>query len=281
MKIRNMIIGMALGGLALSSAGLPTDFKASASVPELSVYGEATIEVAPDYAKIYGVIENVSLDGNETSESVLSAYSKLQESIVGLGLEKDSVNSVYLYEGGCNFDGQIILKTSLDFYVQTENMDNLTEVVSLISNSEHTRVKSINYELASDSAYKEALSKATQNALDKANSLTNTDGMVVCEIQEECYYYSNSSYKDFISIEDGLTENIKVKARVKVTMCYEESDVVEEENTNDQDTITQDDNIVEEEESKEESAIEEKEEEKTEETNEKVTTIKKKASEEK
>ena len=216
---------MAFGGLTLFGivgALVPmTMQEAEAKIPVLSVYGEAEVVVDADVAKVYGVIKKTSSDINETI-NLVDEFSELKEGIVEIGIASDNVKSLYFYDSAMNFDGDIVYRACLDFYVKTENMDSLKDVIELINSQDNAKVKNISYELTSDDAYKEALKLATENAISKAESLFSTDEMEISEIEEECYYYCDSSVKDFVSSDD-LIEKITVKAKVKVTMDYAEA----------------------------------------------------------
>lgn len=205
------------------------NIEAEINTPVLSIYGEAEISVAPDYAKIYGVIKKTSSDVEETIK-IVDIFASIKNDLIEFGLEEKNIKSLYFNDTATNFDGEIVYRACLDFYVATEDVSSLKEVIELINSQENTTVKSITYELKSDNAYKEALNLATENALSKAESLIDTEKMQIREIQEECYYCSNSSYKDFITTDD-IMENITVSAKVKVIMDYaeESEEVIEEE----------------------------------------------------
>ncbi len=202
---------------------------AEAKVPVLSVYGEAEVTAKPDSAKVYGVIKKTSTEIEETT-NIVEAFENLKEELLELGVEEGNVQTLYFYDTAMNFDGDIVYRACLDFYVQTEDMESLKEVVDLVNSEENTKVKNISYELKSNEAYNQALSLAKENAIQKAESLVNIDNMEISEIEEECFYYCNNSFKDFISSDD-LIESIVVKAKVKVTMDYVENKIEIEEPT--------------------------------------------------
>ncbi len=222
--------------------------EAEIKTPVLSVYGEAEIEVEPDYAKIYGVIKKTSSEIEETTK-VVDEFSTIKEDLIEIGVGAENIKSLYFNDTAINFDGEIVYRACLDFYVSTEDMSSLKDIVELINGQDNAEVKSINYEIKREDAYREALNLATENALSKAENLVNTQNMQIREIKEECYYSSYSSYKDFISMDD-LIENITVRAKVKVIMDYveEREEVIEEEISVDKETgeAIKENNVVEE-----------------------------------
>lgn len=232
MKVKSIIAGLSLVALGIGGAVLPTNMtEAEAKVPVLSVYGEAEIQRQADRAKIFGVIQKAS-DNKEEVQGVVDVFTEIQQELEEEGVASENVKTLYFYDTFCNFDGEIVYRACLDFCVETENMASIRTIVDELQ-EEGAKVKSISYELVNDEAYNEALSLATENALSKASSLLNTENMEVSEIEEECFYYCNSSYKDFVDLEgDDLIENITIKARVKVTMDYVES--LEDEITTEQ-----------------------------------------------
>lgn len=226
---KSLILGSValLGVVGLS---LPMNVQtAEAKVPVLSVYGEAEVTAKPDSAKIYGVMKKTSTEIEETT-NIVDSFSKLKEELIEIGVEEGDVQTLYFYDTAMNFDGDVVYRACLDFYVHTEDMESLKEIVDLVNGEDNTKVKNISYELKSDEAYNQALSLAKENAIQKAESLVNTDSMEISEIEEECFYYCNNNFKDFVSSDD-LVQSIVVKAKVKVTMDYVENEIETEEPT--------------------------------------------------
>ena len=228
---------------ALLSGGVTTvdeNIEACASEPVLTVFGEATHEVAPDFAKIYGVIEYISTEIPLAKDKVFESFDLIEKDLFDLGLDESNIISTYYYEGAYCLDGQIIVRNSLDFYVQTEDMENFVEMLTAISKVDYTTIKSITYELEDDEEYKEVLQEAKDNAMQKAEQLVNTEKLIVSEIKEEAYYI-NSSYKNFISVDDeNLIKNIQVKAKVRVTMSEkteEETSLNIQENSGEEEIV--------------------------------------------
>jgi hypothetical protein len=115
--------------------------------------------------------------------------------------------------------------------VYTEDIDNIVTLLQTIEGVDLINIKSITYELKDDTAYQQLLQVATENALQKAENLVNMESLQVKEIKEE-NFYSFSSYKNFVSVEDeSLIKDITVKAKVKITLSEIENQLVEiEEN---------------------------------------------------
>ena len=216
---KTLLLSSVVGVLILGGGnlGLICD-TASASEPLFTVYGEVTKEAVPDSAKIYGSIEKISLDGVSPKEDILLTYENLGQVMSRFDIDEGDLCSTYYYEGACNFDGKVILRTSLDFCLSIDGIQALKEIIDEMKGVEFVTIKSITYELNDDAVYQDALSEAKQKAFDKAKRLAGDEELVVSEVEEECYYY-NSSYKDFISFEDeDLVRMITVKAKVRVTM---------------------------------------------------------------
>lgn len=231
MKKKILALGLsalALGGGAMLSQGEP--IITEAKVPVLSVYGEANIEKEADYAKVFGTIHKIS-DSKEEVEEIVETFSSIKEELSSLGIQEENVKSLYFYDSLCNFEGNIVYRANLDFFVISENVSNLKDIVSTLLGEDNVKIKNITYELKDTSAYNEALSLAKDNAIEKANSLLKTDTIEVKHIEEECMYYCSSNYKNFIETEgDDYIETIIIKARVKVTMDYVEDEIVTEDN---------------------------------------------------
>ena len=229
MKTGLLLLSMVFGVAGVFGMVFPAELQYAAeaiSEPVVSVYGEATKEVAPDIAQIYGEIKIVSKD--DAYEGVLGDFETLSAEVEGF--ENVELKSTYVYQSVSVYDGVIFEKAGLDFCLYIENLENLGEVIQTMLDVENVEIKSITYKLSTDEVYQEVLAEATQNAMDKANSLLNTETLVVGEICEEGYYFSNYAYKDFVSVDDeNLIENIEVTARVKVMLGYaEQAEVVEE-----------------------------------------------------
>lgn len=210
---------MFAGSLLFAPICLPTSQSmASANCPAVTIYGEAKKEFAPSEATIYGRIEIVGLEKEE--EGVLNIFEELKTNIEEKGGE---VEPSFMYDSFCNFDGQIIYKSMLDFSAWCD-VENLEECVKIIDAKENVNFQSITFTLEDDDAYNEVLSLATENAKEKAKSLLKVDNLEVENIEEVCHYY-NSRYKDFSAIDyDNLIENIIVEAKVKLTMKYVEEE---------------------------------------------------------
>jgi len=211
---------LALGG---GMAAVPQEASAK-SVPVLSVYGEATIEKEAGCATVYARIQKISNEKEEIDE-IVEDFSSIKEELENIGIEKENIKTLYFYEGLCNFEGNIAYRANLDFYVKSEEISSLKEVVTTILEEESASIDNITYELCDTSAYNEALALAKDNALQKANSLLKTENMGIQSIEEECFYHCSSNYRDFVVTEnDDYVETITIKARVKVTMDYVETE---------------------------------------------------------
>ncbi len=207
---------LALGGGIMA---LPQEANAM-SVPALSVYGEATIEKEADCATVYAKLQKISNEKDEIDE-IVEDFSLIKDKLESIGIENEKVKTLYFYEGLCNFDGSIAYRANLDFYVKSEEVSSLKEIVSTILEEDCASIDNITYELCDTTAYNEALSLAKNNALQKANMLLKTDNMEIQSIEEECFYHCSSNYRDFVLMEnDDYIETITIKARVKVTMDY-------------------------------------------------------------
>lgn len=217
--MKKLGIFMFAGSLLFAPICLPINQSmASANCPVVTIYGEAKKEFVPSEATIYGRIEIVGLEKEE--EDVLNIFEELKTNIEEKGGE---VEPSFMYDSFCNFDGQIIYKSMLDFSAWCD-VENLEECVKIIDAKENVNFQSITFTLEDDDAYNEVLSLATENAKEKAKSLLKVDNLEVENIEEICHYY-NSRYKDFSAIDyDNLIENIVIEAKVKLTMKYAEEE---------------------------------------------------------
>lgn len=219
MKIKKLGLFMLAVSLFFAPICLPaSQDMASANSPVVTIYGEAKKEFAPSEATIYGRIEIIDLQKEE--ENVLNIFEELKTNIEEKGGE---IEPSFMYDSFCNFDGQIIYKSMLDFSIWC-NVENLEDCVKIIDEKEDVNFQSITFSLEDDDAYNEVLSLATENAKGKAQSLLKVDNLEIENIEEVCHYY-NSRYKDFSAIDyDNLIENIVIEARVKLTMKYVEEE---------------------------------------------------------
>ena len=217
-------ICFALSTLALGGGMMALPQEANAkSLPALSVYGEAVVEKEADCATVFAKIQKISNDKEEIDE-IVEDFSTLKENLENIGIAKEQIKTLYFYDGLCNFEGNIAYRANLDFFVKSENIANLKEIVSTILEEDDACIENVTYELKDTTAYNEALSLAKDNALEKANSLLKTDNMQIQSIEEECFYHCASNYRDFVLDEnEDYIEMLTIRARVKVTMDYVEN----------------------------------------------------------
>lgn len=217
------LLSLSLATLALGSGMTMATSQtfAKSELPALSVYGEAEIEKQADYAKVFGYIEKIS-DDKEDIDEIVENFSTIKANLAEVGIEENKVQSLYFYDSVCNFEGSVAYRGYLDFFVICDDLSQMKSIVSTII--EDGKISNITYELKDTSIYNEALSMATENAMQKANSLLKTDNMEVTHIEEQCFFHCPSNYKDFVEVEnDDYIETITVKARVKVSMAVVEN----------------------------------------------------------
>lgn len=186
----------------------------------ITVFGEATKEVKPDFAKVFVSINNVGNNCESAKKVTFENFSKLQDELSKLGITKEKIqlNHYYTSSCGCKCNTNAC-SAVLDFSVKVDDIGNIKNIVSKIEESENAKIRNFIYEIKENNVEcNEVLKQAVENATAKAKKLTNRENLNIVEICEENNYFYKSIYKDYISatFDDFQNQFATVSARIKV-----------------------------------------------------------------
>ncbi len=188
----------------------------------ISVFGEAKQEVAPDKAQIYVSIENVGKDESSLKKDTFEIYNNAISTLNKNGILSENIKLTNFYiNSNCARFGSSAYFAVLDFCVKVDDLTNFNDIISNIENVENLKIKSLNFEVSnSNEAYKTVISKAIDNAIDKAKSILNKDNFEIISITEENNYCYSQLYKNYVDSEQSgtLIDNIEISAKVKVRL---------------------------------------------------------------
>lgn len=189
----------------------------------ISVCGEATKSVKPDFAKIYVAIETLDMDVEQAKNINFEKFDKILKGLSDLGFSKDDIilesftsYPNYDYASGKTLTGYYF---TTSFSVKVDDLENIKNVIDDMTSNGVSSIKNINYQVSNlDDVYDQVLIEALENAKTKAKKLTNQD-LTIKSIKEETVYSSTSLYKTYAeSIQNNdLIGQLDIKAKVIVT----------------------------------------------------------------
>lgn len=179
------------------------------------VLGEASKMLTPDRgvvrARVSGYGRDCTLAKDETMNEFDSVVSALEEK--GVDKSKIIIDNFYArpcrdcHEGGCH--------GNLFFSFVIDDLSNTQEIISSALENGVKEISSICYEVSNmEEEYTNLLSSALENAKTKATQFLGEEGQLL-DVREECVYYSNGIYRDYLENGENYVGGIEVKARVK------------------------------------------------------------------
>ena len=186
---------------------------------KVTIYGEASIEISPDKAKVSVCIESIDANKKESRAKAQEKFNTVVSALTQAGVSKDSIvlSSFYTHE---SLDCRNLVGFVSNVYLNFEaNTNDVTSLVSNLVENDGVEITGVTYFLSDyDKIYNGLLSTAVQNAVAKAE-LLNSSELQVTNIEEECTYcptlWRNSAE---VLDSNGYTGKIEVTAKVKVTL---------------------------------------------------------------
>jgi len=227
---------------------------------KIKVIGNGESCVKPDIATIKFNIttigENAQDIEKQNSEKTNSIISALQN----LGINKEDINSSSYslfskYEWENSKQVYLGYEISNVLEIKTKNLDNITTIISTLTENEVNEILSINLSVEdTKNAYNLALEKALENAKNKAYSLTKNNNLHVCKIYEENLFnglfnvnrYDAKSLNNENYLNQILQNEVCIKANILVEFCCNcnlnlenntTENIVNKENGNNEDII--------------------------------------------
>ena len=190
----------------------------------LSVIGNATVEIAPDSAKVSAVIEKLDVDSVKSKDDNLDKLNAVTEELANLGVTDVNVDSFssyacYDYDNGRNLKGY---STNCYISFTVNDLGKIASYLDSILQNGATSIRSITYTSSNfNSAYNEAMTKAVENAMEKCETLGGKN-LNVISIKEDYSYSSNYLYRSFCDGADNLNnfENQKIEVNAKVIVEF-------------------------------------------------------------
>lgn len=198
------------------SAGVPV--QAEAELKCISVIGDASVEVAPDTAKISAEIQTVDMDSVKSKDSNLEITDKIMIDLKNSGAENVMIDSFstyacYDYNEGKSLSGYCT-NTIISFTIN--NLEETKTYIDKLIEDGATSIRNITYSSSNfDKAYEEAIGLAVENAKSKCQCLGG-EGLEIVSIKEDYAYSSNYLYKTYCDGIDFGDQNITVNAKVIV-----------------------------------------------------------------
>ena len=199
---------------------------------KIIVTGEGEICLIPDTAIVSVGVEslNESLIAAQTENS--SSMNALVGVLKELGVLEENIKTkgYNVYQRYDYTQGEKLIGYQVSNYLEfkTKNVDNVGSIISKLMESGANSFSGITFTLEnSEEAYKQALSKALENAKNKASALYGGELEIKKIIEEKnTSYYLRDSYGYANSISETtkfMKGEIKVSACIKVEFEYEDS----------------------------------------------------------
>lgn len=201
----------------LFTQGMSVCYAQELASPKISVYGDACIEVAPDKATIYGVVQAVGGVEEDVKTQLFTYYQNLKTQ---LSLSDENVKLNGYYFNNTSSFGQAVCCGYLNFSIATNTIEQVGEIINKAWTLDYLKINNISFEVSeSNAAHSQALILAVENAKNKASTLLNeyTD-LKVAQIIEENMYCTTGILKDANEYFENneIVKNVSVCARVKV-----------------------------------------------------------------
>ncbi len=239
--VMGLIFALFVSGILFSGTISPNEkvFALNANKQFVVVIGNGKVETVPDSVRINFGIKLRADSIKEGQEKISQTY----ENLVAKIKELDANSTVFVNYSSSHpvcEHGILSYEFNYDISVKSNTLENADKIVALASENGATSFYNTVYTLENqNSIYNDALIKAKENAMEKANAL-----------------YSNTNLKELIEIsvysysEGGKDGKIMVEARVKARFELNNDNTVNDSNDsfNNQDTsndnATNNDNTI-------------------------------------
>ena len=190
---------------------------------QITTYGEAKLELAPDRVTLNVCIETIDANKKDSRQKAQDLFNEVVNSLTQLGINKSDivVTSFYTREN-VNCKNLMGFVSNIYFNFET-NTNNTTNLISNLLENDGVEVSSVTYSLSDyDKIYSGLLNTAVQNAVAKAG-LLSSDNLEIVNIEEENYYYCPTLWRNSVDVleDNGYIGKVEVSAKVKVTMQAE------------------------------------------------------------
>lgn len=215
---KKLLFLIAIVSILALSFSVDVPVQAETGAKYISVIGDATVEVAPDTARISAEIQTVDMDSVKSKDCNLEITNKIMLDLKNSGAEKVMIDSFstyacYDYNDGKSLSGYCT-NTVISFTI--ENLDETKTYIDKLVEDDVTSIRNITYSSSNfDKAYEEAIALAVENAKSKCQSLGG-EGMEIVSIKEDYTYSSNYLYKTYCDGVEFGEQNISVNAKVIV-----------------------------------------------------------------
>lgn len=227
--VMGLIFALFVSGILFSGTISPNEkvFALNANKQFVVVIGNGKVETVPDSVRINFGIKLRADSIKEGQEKISQTY----ENLVAKIKELDANSTVFVNYSSSHpvcEHGILSYEFNYDISVKSNTLENADKIVALASENGATSFYNTVYTLENqNSIYNDALIKAKENAMEKANAL-----------------YSNTNLKELIEIsvysysEGGKDGKIMVEARVKAKFELNNDNTVNDSNdsSNNQDT---------------------------------------------
>lgn len=193
---------------------------------KIVVVGEGSVSATPNVATIRIGVETRKEILNEAVEENNKNLTILNQMLLQEGFSEEDVQtkSYYVYEKFDYSEGEKLIgyQVSSTLEVKTKDLDNLSALITKLTQNGANRVEGITFSCDSEQElYEQAIQIALKNAKVKASALFPGE-LSVSKITEE-YCYVNTLYRDFYSSEVSGKEISKgtVKVSAKVVVEFE------------------------------------------------------------
>ena len=222
-----LMLILALVIVPIASASNSTAF---ADEGKIIVCGEGEVSLIPDMAIVSVGVESLNESlitaQSENTQSMNALVAILKE--MGISDECIKTKGYNVYQRYDYSQGEKLLGYQVSNYLEfkTKDVDNIGSIVSKLMENGANRFSGVSFTLEnSEEAYKQALSKAFENAKTKASALYSGE-LEVVKITEEkntaCYLRDNYGYASSISEATKFMKGeIKISASVTVVFEYD------------------------------------------------------------
>jgi uncharacterized protein YggE len=187
----------------LTLAFLLTSSKQQLQQDTLRVSGSASMQVAPDKVTIWFSVQTESVSASDALRENSRIISNALNSLYLLGIANDSISTVsynIYIQHHYNHEGVLVNKTyiavqSMKVELKDQQMQKVGSVIDSIVDSGVNRIDSISFGLkqeTEDSLKMQLLSKAVEDAKQKAETIASASGTKITGIYEivENYFYT-------------------------------------------------------------------------------------------
>ena len=196
----------------------------------LTVVGTGVVSAPPDYATINMTIETKHSDIQTAQDESARIIDDLAKSLAEYGIGESDIKTtwfnIYPDYGYCGRNSTCY-RVSNHLTITVRNIDNISKVISTAAELGANNINGVQFGITDNSTtYNEVLTKAVENAKQKAahlSTLTGLGELQIVSIKENHDPYSIINYHRNSSV---MPSNIEVSATVKITFktkpCHSE-----------------------------------------------------------